>query len=54
MQEELKKAKSESEIVVFPNADHGFLADYRPSYNRESSADAWKRVQEWFKEHGAA
>ena len=22
---------------------HGFFADYRPSYNAEASADAWKR-----------
>lgn len=54
MQDELKKGKSGSEIVVFPNADHGFHADYRPSYNREASEDAWKKLQEWFKEHGAA
>lgn len=53
MQDELKKGKSNSEIVVFPNADHGFLADYRPSYNKESSEDAWKKVQDWFKKYGA-
>lgn len=53
MQEELKKAKSDSEIVVFPNADHGFLADYRPSYNKQSAEDAWKRLQDWFRKNGA-
>ncbi|HEX8288760.1 MAG TPA: dienelactone hydrolase family protein [Pyrinomonadaceae bacterium] len=54
MQDELKKGKSGSEIVVFPNADHGFLADYRPQYNKQSAEDAWKRVQDWFKKYGAA
>jgi carboxymethylenebutenolidase len=54
MQEELKKGKSKSEIVVFPNADHGFLADYRPSYNKESAEDAWKKMLDWFKKNGAA
>ena len=53
MQNELKKGKSDSEIVVYPNADHGFLADYRPSFNKESAEDAWSKVQNWFKKHGA-
>jgi len=53
MQEELKKGKSKSGIVVYPNADHGFFADYRPSYNKESGDDAWKKLQEWFKKNGA-
>ena len=54
MQDELKKGKSKSEIVIYPNADHGFFADYRPSYNRESGEEAWKTLQEWFKKNGAA
>jgi len=54
MQDELKKGKSGSEIVVYPNAKHGFHADYRDSYNKEASEDAWKRLLEWFKKHGAA
>ena len=54
MQDELKKGKSKSEIVVFPNADHGFHADYRPTYNIQASADAWAKLLDWFKKHGAA
>jgi len=53
MQDELKKGKSKSEIIVYPNAQHGFHADYRPSYNKESSEDAWKKLQDWFKKNGA-
>jgi carboxymethylenebutenolidase len=53
MQDELKRGKSKSEIVVFPNADHGFLADYRPSYNKEAAEDAWRKMLDWFKKNGA-
>ncbi|MBS1793446.1 MAG: dienelactone hydrolase family protein [Acidobacteria bacterium] len=53
MRDELKKGKSKSEIVVYPNAGHGFHADYRPGYNREASEDAWSKLQDWFKKHGA-
>jgi len=53
MQDELKKYKSGSEIMVFPNADHGFHADYRPSYNKQSSDEAWAKLLEWFKKNGA-
>jgi carboxymethylenebutenolidase len=53
MQNELKKGKSKSEIAVFPNAKHGFLADYRPDYNKESSEDAWKKMLAWFEKNGA-
>ncbi len=53
MQEELKKGKSKSEIIVYPNAKHGFHADYRESYNREASLDAWIKLQNWFLKNGA-
>lgn len=53
MQDELKKGNSKSEIIVYPNAQHGFLADYRPSYNEESGKDAWAKMQDWFKKNGA-
>ncbi len=53
MQDELDKGKSKSEIVVFPNADHGFHADYRPQYNQQASEEAWAKVLAWFKKNGA-
>ena len=54
MRAELKKSDSRSEIVVYPDADHGFHADYRDTYNKQASEDAWKKLQAWFKKHGAA
>jgi carboxymethylenebutenolidase len=52
MQVALAAAKKPSKIVVFPEAPHGFLADYRPSYQPEEAAAAWKQCLEWFREHG--
>lgn len=54
MQKALKEAKKPSEIVLYPETPHGFYADYRPSYRKEKAEDGWKRLQEWFKQHGVA
>jgi len=52
MRAALKAAgKTDSEIIVYPDADHGFHADYRPTYKADDAADAWKRSTEWFKKH---
>ena len=39
------------EIVIYPGANHGFHADYRPSYKADAAADAWKRCNDWFKKY---
>jgi len=54
MRAALKAAGSPSEIFVYPDAPHGFHADYRPSYRKEAAEDGWRRLQDWFKTHGAA
>ncbi|KOP25568.1 carboxymethylenebutenolidase [Hapalosiphon sp. MRB220] len=54
MRQALKAAKQPSEIVVYPNAGHGFHADYRPSYQKQAAEDGWKRLLAWFKEYGVA
>jgi carboxymethylenebutenolidase len=54
MRAALKEAKKPSEIVVFPDAPHGFHADYRPSYRKEAAEEGWKKLQDWFKKHGVA
>ena len=48
-----KAAGKSVEIVVYPEAPHGFHADYRPSYRAEDAADGMKRLFAFFKEHGA-
>ena len=54
MRQELKKGSSKSEIIVYPDAPHGFHADYRPSYLKDAAEDGWRKLQEWFKKYGAA
>jgi carboxymethylenebutenolidase len=48
MRTALRDAHQPSEIVVFPQAPHGFLADYRPSYRPAEAADAWAQCLAWF------
>ncbi|WP_022682056.1 dienelactone hydrolase family protein [Sphingobium bisphenolivorans] len=36
------------EITVYPGADHGFMADYRPSYHEASAKAAWNATLGWF------
>lgn len=52
MQQKLKDARKDCEIVIYEDADHGFNADYRPSYNEKAAKDAWARMLAWFKKHG--
>ncbi len=40
------------EIVVYPEAHHGFHADYRPSYDEEAAKDGWRRLLDWLRKHG--
>ncbi len=47
----INKSGSGSEIVVFPNVDHGFNADYRPSYDKAAATYAQKLATDWFKKH---
>jgi carboxymethylenebutenolidase len=54
MRQALKTGTSGSEIVVYPDAPHGFNADYRPSYRKDAAQDGWARLQQWFKRNGVA
>lgn len=47
-----KAAGKTVEIHVFPDAPHGFNADYRPSYRKVEAEDGWKRMLAWFKRYG--
>lgn len=45
---------TKSDIIVYPEAQHGFHADYRPSYDEASAKDAWSKLLAWFKANGVA
>ena len=44
----LDRAGMISDLVVEQNADHAFFNDTGPRYNAAASADAWKRLNDWF------
>jgi carboxymethylenebutenolidase len=50
MQARLKGSKSS--IVLYADADHGFHADYRPSYNEKDAKDGWAKMFAHFKANG--
>ncbi|MGZ5206861.1 MAG: dienelactone hydrolase family protein [Caldimonas sp.] len=47
-------AARQSEIVVYPAANHAFFADYRPNYDSAAAADGWKRCLDWLSRRGVA
>lgn len=48
VREALAKAGTKHEVVVYPDADHGFFCDQRPSYAKAAADDAWSRVKALF------
>jgi carboxymethylenebutenolidase len=52
LSEAVKAAPVTSEIVRFPDADHGFNCNDRPAvFNPTAAADAWQRTLTWFDRH---
>ncbi|AWB24788.1 dienelactone hydrolase family protein [Methylobacterium currus] len=49
-----KEAGKTVDIVIFPDAPHGFHADYRPSYRKGPAEEGWGRMLAWFRDHGVA
>ena len=43
-----------SKIIVYPDAPHGFNADYRPSYSKSDAEDGWSKMLAFFKANGVA
>ena len=49
----LKAAGTPSDLVVYPEAGHGFHADFRPdNYRKADAEDGWKRMLDWFRKYG--
>ena len=51
MKAALEAAHKTAEFKIYPDAPHGFHADYRPSYRREAAEDAWARMEAWFRKY---
>lgn len=52
MRTALAAGKSGSQIIVYPEAGHGFNADYRATYVPDAAADAMQRALAWLRDHG--
>jgi carboxymethylenebutenolidase len=52
MREAVRQAGKAAELHVYPEAGHGFHADYRSSYDEAAAKDGWTRCLAWFRQHG--
>jgi carboxymethylenebutenolidase len=53
MRSALKAAgKLQSNLIVYPEAGHGFHADYRASYDPAAAEDGWRRMLAFFHANG--
>ena len=52
MRAAMKAAGKPGELIVFPDAEHGFHADYRPSYNAMAAHEGWQKLLAFFKANG--
>jgi carboxymethylenebutenolidase len=44
--------KTQSNLIVYPEAGHGFHADYRASYDPAAAEDGWRRMLAFFHANG--
>ena len=52
MKAALAENKKTAEFKIYPDAPHGFHADYRASYRKDAAEDGWSQMQSWFRKHG--
>ncbi len=44
--------KDGADIIVYPDAQHGFHADYRASYDARAAQDGWRKMIDYFRKYG--
>ena len=52
MKAALADNKKTAEFKIYPDAPHGFHADYRATYREDAAKDAWNQLQSWFRKYG--
>ncbi|WP_376092519.1 dienelactone hydrolase family protein [Roseomonas sp. CCTCC AB2023176] len=52
MQAAMRAVNKPFELVIYPDAPHGFHADYRPTYRPGPAADGWRRMLDFFRANG--
>jgi carboxymethylenebutenolidase len=48
---EAVKAHHGDQVVVYPEAEHGFMRDGSPNYDEPSATDAWNRMLQFFRDN---
>jgi carboxymethylenebutenolidase len=48
----VRTRKTGSDLIVYPQAQHGFHADYRNTYDAEAAKDGWARMLDYFQRNG--
>jgi carboxymethylenebutenolidase len=48
---EAVRAHHPDDVVVYPDAEHGFMRDGSPSYHPAAATDAWSRLLAFFDQH---
>jgi carboxymethylenebutenolidase len=52
LQQDIKAAGKTCDIYVYPNVDHAFFNDTRPTvYSKTAAEDAWERTLRFFREN---
>lgn len=52
LEQQLKSLGKKIDVVIYPNADHAFFNDTRPTvFQPEAAADAWQRTIEFLRKH---
>ena len=47
----LQKAGKQAEVIVYPDADHGFMCDERPVFHPAHAKEAWEKTVAFFKKN---
>jgi len=52
LESQLKSLGKKIDVIIYPNADHAFFNDTRPTvYVPEAAADAWRHTIDFFRKH---
>jgi carboxymethylenebutenolidase len=52
LEQQLKSLGKQIDVIIYPNADHAFFNDTRPTvYNPDAAADSWRRTIDFFRKH---
>ena len=52
LEQQLKALGKKIDVVIYPNADHAFFNDTRPTvFQPEAAEDSWQRTIEFFRKH---